>query len=172
MSAPCLSSTNIISATNAWKSKKWKPIIVFYGPWYLPFLLKKNIRGIEMEIMYRLNIVFNFEHIVSLLQAQFMQLIQGNPKNRTPSLYFTKPQYWPFLLKKNIWSTEMKIMYKLRMLFKFKQIVSLVQTLFMQQSQGKPKTGTPSLYFTNPGIAHSYSGRIYEVVKWKLYTSW
>jgi len=43
--------------------------------------------------------VFKFENHYHVVQTQFMQLIQGNPRNRTPLLYFTDLR--PYSLKRD-----------------------------------------------------------------------
>jgi len=45
------------------------------------------------ETYNKLEMVFKRENHKFLLQKQFMQLIQGNPKIKTPMLYLTHPEF-------------------------------------------------------------------------------
>jgi len=69
---------------------------------------EKNVMWIKKKT-YNLEIVLNRENHEVLLQKQFMQLIQENPKIETPMLFFIDPRYLPFLIiKKTLSGSKIK----------------------------------------------------------------
>jgi len=119
-------------------------------PWCLPFLLVKKTLSGSMKYTYNLEMVFKHENHEVLLQKQFMQLIQENPKIKTPMLYFEELQYLPFQVMKKMSSRIKENMYKLEMFQKRENHEVLLKKQFMQLIQENPKIKSPMLYFTDP----------------------
>jgi len=56
----------------------------------------------KIQVMYKLEMVLKRENHELLLEKQFMQINQKNPKNKTPTLYSMDPWDLPFQRMKNI----------------------------------------------------------------------
>jgi len=82
--------------------KNRTPMLYFPDLRYLPFELIQKIWSGEKKKKYKLEMVFKRENRELLLQKQFMQRIQRNPKHRIPILYFMALWYLPFQLMKKI----------------------------------------------------------------------